>query len=79
MSKRVWHKGPPPHIGWWNASDSNVDSVWRWWNGSHWSWPAWPSYSETEAFDMALGSDKGRAIKWTNFYPKKARVPRSKQ
>jgi hypothetical protein len=31
---RTWRTGPPPHVGWWNASSSPTSSmateVWRW-------------------------------------------------
>lgn len=33
----VWHSGPPPHVGWWNASRDRDTAVWRWWNGTTWS------------------------------------------
>lgn len=41
---RTWHKGPPPHVGWWNASHDRCNTQWRWWNGCAWS-DAW--YPET--------------------------------
>ena len=45
MKKRIWHKGQPPHIGWWNASNRRSEIMWRWWNGHRWSWFALPMYS----------------------------------
>jgi hypothetical protein len=32
-----WVKGPPPAVGWWNASRCRDPEVRRWWNGSYWS------------------------------------------
>ena len=48
MSAIVLHAGPPPSLGWWPTSTSHathsdpnvVEIVYRWWNGSFWSWPA---------------------------------------
>lgn len=37
MTDRKWHKGPPPSVGWWPASNSMDKSVVRWWDGSSWS------------------------------------------
>jgi hypothetical protein len=34
MTKQIWHKGPPPHVGWWNASLFRESGIWRWWNAS---------------------------------------------
>lgn len=35
--KVVWHKGPPPSIGWWPASTTRNREVLRWWDGARWS------------------------------------------
>jgi len=32
-----WAKGPPPSIGWWNASRMRNERARRWWNGASWS------------------------------------------
>lgn len=78
MTDRKWHKGPPPHVGWWNASLGIDKTVWRWWDGSQWSYGAYPTCSVTQAaraadckLDTAIA-----AIKWTHYYPENARVPR---
>ena len=34
---KVWHKGPPPHVGWWPASAVRKTNFLRWWNGRAWS------------------------------------------
>ena len=49
MSRAVWHKGPPPSVGWWPASTSRSDGIFRWWNGVFWSRPVSQRYSKTEA------------------------------
>jgi len=78
MTTRKWHKGPPPHIGWWNASLMNDPKSWRWWNGKHWSDNCFPSEDENtaalQAANRSVWSDT--EIEWTNYYPKNARVPR---
>ena len=39
MSKKktLWHKGPPPSIGWWPSSTGRREGIFRWWNGKTWS------------------------------------------
>ena len=37
MTKPVWHKGPPPSLGWWPASTNMNPGVIRWWDGAQWS------------------------------------------
>lgn len=86
MSGRIWHVGPPPHVGWWNASValnprlSNAGDLtcWRWWNGAQWSWSAWPHYAADYAANMAGGllGVNNSEIFWTNYWPESARVPR---
>jgi hypothetical protein len=76
MTSRTWHKGPPPHVGWWNASWANDLTAWRWWNGKHWSHVAYPEDSEFFAEISAQSQTPHDYIEWTNYYPKNARVPR---
>ena len=76
MSERVWHKGPPPHVGWWEASYAKEEGVWRWWDGKCWSQPAWEPMS---ACDAAFHAERPSAICrhcWTDYWPENARVPR---
>jgi hypothetical protein len=40
MNNAIWHKGPPPSIGWWPASRVGVRGFYRWWDGTQWSAPA---------------------------------------
>jgi hypothetical protein len=36
-----WAAGPPPCVGWWNASSRNDEFARRWWNGRAWSAACW--------------------------------------
>ena len=72
-----WHKGPPPHIGWWNASVKANNDIWRWWDGRVWSKPADCKQKASDiARQAATPCEPGCIIEWTTFYPKNARVPR---
>lgn len=74
---RKWRKGPPPHIGWWNASNAKVLNVWRWWNGEQWSVAAYPEYASTDIARVARRPDAYQErIEWSDYYPEAARVPR---
>ena len=77
MTDRIWHKGPPPHVGWWNASAFQDPYVWRWWNGSEWSGAAW-AFMEAERAASAtnIKQSEEKTIEWTDYWPKNARVPR---
>jgi hypothetical protein len=41
----AWHEGPPPAIGWWNATNADppyrrynsCSEFWRFWNGRFWT------------------------------------------
>lgn len=80
MSGRVWHNGPPPHAGWWNASVNRDRTIWRWWDDEFWSQPAHQGdhnvVASTEAMTRThLESDH---IQWSRYWPKLARVKRVK-
>lgn len=77
MTKRVWKSGPPPHVGWWNASIAFDLRAWRWWDGKNWSLAAYEYASAKNAGKRAKGkSSYYKEIKWTDKYPENARVPR---
>lgn len=77
MTRRIWHSGPPPHIGWWNASRGRVNESWRWWNGSNWSFVLAPDATRTEVeYSSAKTAPFEHLIEWTDYWPKNARVPR---
>ena len=77
MTDRTWHKGPPPHPGWWNASAYRDKEIWRWWDGEAWGYSVRSSdssnYAAKKSINKYLG---GREIEWSDYYPKDARVPR---
>ena len=78
-AKRIWHKGPPPFIGWWNASSAQDPSIWRWWNGKIWSWGVDDTQGNRFAADYsAMPALNQERIRWTYYWPKNAQVPRVK-
>jgi hypothetical protein len=82
MSKRVWHTGPPPHVGWWNADwvwqQKDVGAfVWRWWDGNGWGGACFEDDSAEAVVNYsALCFRNPKDIVWTTYWPKNARVPR---
>ena len=78
--KRVWNSGPPPHVGWWNASEFRDPLAWRWWNGKTWSLVAWagclPETAGKSASARQLARWGSGSIMWSTHWPKNARVPR---
>jgi hypothetical protein len=76
---RKWHKGPPPHAGWWNASAYQDDEIWRFWDGVTWSIDTYEWSTAQSAADAARRSTvviNNNEIEWTYYWPKNARVPR---
>jgi hypothetical protein len=79
---RKWNLGPPPHIGWWNASWCKGEDTWRWWNGHYWSYPVGSDAAMHHIERMASMRDCGfdldhpSAILWSHYWPENARVPR---
>lgn len=71
---RVWRSGPPPSIGWWNASISKSPDVWRWWNGKFWSRPAYQEFSSEDAASLAEVLTNFVGIEWNDYWPENARV-----
>ena len=77
MSARVWHKGPPPHVGWWNASINRYEDLWCWWDGRCWSLSVSEnSYEEHAASVAEIPNWGGYEVEWTYYWPEGARVPR---
>ena len=78
-TKRVWKKGPPPHVGWWNASFRRDIDAWRWWNGAQWSRTMNdidnPAFAKMRAATPADMQYQGH-IEWTHHWPEGARVAR---
>jgi hypothetical protein len=76
---RVWHKGPPPHIGWWNASICEYFCAWRFYKGDgRWSGVAYERMSAKEAGKIAGTRNMAKGVRWTDYWPENARVPRVK-
>jgi hypothetical protein len=78
-TNRVWKKGPPPHVGWWNASSQRDPRVWRWWDGKLWRWPSLDSRTaDSAARDSQRHSSPWNRslVEWTDYWPEGARVPR---
>lgn len=79
MSKIVWHKGPPPSVGWWPASAMQDPSALRWWDGERWSRAAYRGYT-VEEISMCARERNGvgrRSILWTDrpaSWPKRSRT-----
>ena len=75
---RIWKNGPPPHIGWWNASSVMDDRAWRWWNGEYWSMRACPANSREQVKIPAKTRSRitNEIMQWTDYWPENARVPR---
>lgn len=77
MTARIWHKGPPPHAGWWNAGFGRRDEWWRWWDGELWSDSAHETESSASAGKSALKRQYIISyVEWTDYWPENARVPR---
>lgn len=77
-NERIWHDGPPPHIGWWQASFNKNPAYWRWWDGEKWTNAA--HESDKASYAASVVSAKYRVahgcVRWTYYWPKNARVPR---
>lgn len=74
--EQKWHDGPPPHVGWWNASNGANPSVWRWWNGEWWSVPAREFTKDQNGLAASPSFSPISRIKWHPRWPENARVPR---
>jgi hypothetical protein len=76
-SVREWKSGPPPHVGWWNASTFRYESLWSWWDGEMWSSFVMDNMDETYAGSHALRREySSNAVFWNDYWPENARVPR---
>lgn len=67
MTKRTWHSGPPPSVGWWPASAFGDPESIRWWDGVRWSATTWPHYKAAQAAGYAEkpAYHPQHNIKWT--------------
>jgi hypothetical protein len=77
LKNRVWKKGPPPHVGWWNASTCGALAAWRWWDGKRWSRVVYSFASAHRAkFSAGRAAPTQYIVEWNDFWPEDARVPR---
>jgi hypothetical protein len=77
VEERVWHKGPPPFVGWWNASSMKIGTLWSWWDGEQWSNCVMDNMDETYAGVQAYCKNENQeTIMWCDYYPEDARVAR---
>jgi len=79
MTALTWHKGPPPHVGWWLCKVHEFKPYWRWHNSEHWSRPA---SHEMSGFFAALAAETKvescyiAGIEWSWYWPENACVAR---
>ncbi len=73
MTERNWKSGPPPHIGWWNASMCRNTFVWRWWDGT--GWRTSNIDPKLRKYDGVIAERVGE-MEWSDYWPENARVPR---
>ena len=88
MSERKWYSGPPPHVGWWLCTDNSFEhdyaDMWRWWDGEAWSFFSLSTDSAHNAGKNArcrayfMRNKEKWGIRWSDYYPANARVPRVK-
>lgn len=79
MSERIWHKGPPPHMGWWlTILEGDDEPCWRWFTGTGWTYGAHESSSADCAERIAnIGAVWATGMmEWCDYWPENARVPR---
>ena len=74
---REWHSGPPPYVGWWNASNTKNLGAWRWWNGEAWSWLEYDCSSDLATIGQTVNATSSTSFKWTYYWPENARVARA--
>lgn len=77
VRKVKWRSGPPPHIGWWNASKFKYSQIWRWWDGKQWSTAVSSADSSPLAADLAKRPAPVQSnIKWNDYWPETCPFPR---
>lgn len=65
MNRTRWHKGPPPSVGWWPASQFRTTGLYRWWDGVCWSKCAGKRDSEQTAARLAsIPARDSSRIEW---------------
>jgi hypothetical protein len=77
----VWHSGPPPFVGWWNASSIKHWGAMRWWDGEKWSVAVFandkPETRDGELVKLSQHTAMNQnMIEWSWQWPENARRPR---
>lgn len=74
---RVWHSGPPPYVGWWQASMMRAKHLWSWWDGTQWSnVVSEESCAERANLAATFRHAHNAQVEWNDYWPADARVPR---
>lgn len=77
MTKTIWHKGKPPHVGWWMIKAFGLKQSWSWFDGEKWGGFVWCTHNSeiaeiiTNSYEFPIGF-----FEWCNYWPENARVPR---
>ena len=82
MNDLKWHKGKPPHVGFWltTPTENPDQNHWRWWDGEGWSVAMYED-ELLDSIDFWAGVRSyytPAKIEWSDYYPADARVPRRK-
>ena len=76
---RKWHKGFPPHTGWWYTKFDQCIYFWRWFDAENQTWSVGVPDTYTPEQAARWAAQKGAiqtSIEWSNYWPENARVPR---
>jgi hypothetical protein len=77
----IWRKGKPKERGWFNASRTRTEESWRWFDGRRWSAVVYPTQDPSDLNEYVKAKaypDRAHPIEYRTFWPKNARVSRSK-
>lgn len=75
--RRVWYSGPPPFVGWWNASNRLAETLWRWWDGEYWSVVVLEGDQlDTVAYCGGIADQLPGDLMWNDYWPEDAVCPR---
>jgi len=78
MTTLTWHKGPPPHRGWWATDYAESGLIeWRWRSDEWWSWVVRTADTPQEIDRYAAKQETRQdQIRWCDYWPPNARVAR---
>lgn len=73
-----WQSGSPPSVGWWPAAVMGCLTCLRWWDGKHWSVPAFPKEPMETVNRVAMKrSCWQKEVKWrhrADWWPERSRT-----